>query len=141
MKVSGMPVESDGTWNQAGWATYAAIMLFGAGIVGIVNGVWAFRYSDREADLVLVEKNIELWGTVSLLSGVLMLAAGIGVFSGKSWARWTGIVLSLYGLGWVVGWAEIQPMQSLIGALIHISVIFALATHPVTVEEIPRVGP
>ena len=34
---------------------------------------------------------------------------------------------------WNVGWAEIQPIQSLIGALINISVVFALATHPVTV--------
>jgi hypothetical protein len=137
MKVSSMPIESDGMWNQAGWATYAAIMLFGGGIVGIVNGVWAFRYSDRQADLVLAEKNVELWGAVSLLGGVLMLAAGIGVFSGKGWARWTGIGISVLGLGWVAGWAEIQPMQSLISALIYISVIFALATHPVTVEKGP----
>jgi hypothetical protein len=129
-----MPIESDGMWQQAGWATYAAIMLFGGGIVGIVNGIWALRYSERQADLVLAEKNLELWGAVSLLGGVLMLAAGIGVFIGKSWARWTGIGLAVLGIGWVAGWAEIQPMQSLIAAIIYISVIFALATHPVTVE-------
>jgi hypothetical protein len=130
-----MPIERDGMWQQAGWATYAAIMLFGGGIVGIVNGIWALRYSERQADLVAAAKNLELWGAVSLVGGVLMVAAGIGVFNGKSWARWTGIVLAVLGIGWVTGWAEIQPMQSLIGALIYITVIFALATHPVTVER------
>ena len=28
-------------------------MLFGGGIVGLVNGVWALRYDEREADLVV----------------------------------------------------------------------------------------
>ena len=31
------------------------------------------------------------------------------------------------------GWAEIQPTQSLIGSLIFASVVYALATNPVTV--------
>ena len=130
-----MSNETDGVWHQAGWATYAAIMLFGGGLVGIVNGVWALRYDDREADLVVAERNLELWGTVALLGGVVMLAAAIGVFSGKEWARWTGIAISLVAIIWAIGWAEIQPIQSLISALIYVSVVFALATHPITVER------
>lgn len=130
-----MSKETDGVWHQAGWATYAAIMLFGGGLVGIVNGVWALRYDDREADLVVAERNLELWGTVALLGGVVMLAGAIGVFSGKEWARWTGIAISLVAIIWAIGWAEIQPIQSLISALIYVSVVFALATHPITVER------
>ena len=130
-----MSNETEGVWHQAGWATYAAIMLFGGGLVAIVNGVWALRYGDREADLVVAERNLELWGTVAVLGGVVMLAAAIGVFSGKEWARWTGIAISVAAIIWAVGWAEIQPIQSLISALIYISVVFALATHPVTVER------
>jgi hypothetical protein len=126
--------ETQGHWQQAGWATYAAIMLFGGGLVGIVNGTWALRYDDREADLVLAERNLELWGIGALIGGVAMLAAAIGVFNGKQWARWAGIVLAVLAIVWTVGWAEIQPTQSLIAALIYISVVFGLATHPVTVE-------
>jgi hypothetical protein len=127
-----MPIKTDEVWKQSGWATYAAIMLFGGGLVGIVNGTWALRYDDQQAELVLAEETLEVWGVVALLGGILMLTAGIGVFTGKSWARWTGITLAVLGIVWVAGWAQIQPMQSLIGALIYISVIFALATHPVT---------
>ena len=132
-----MPNAIDDTWQQAGWATYAAIMLFGGGIVGIVNGIWALRYNEREADLVLAERNLELWGTTSLLGGMLLLGAGIGVFYGKHWARWTGIVLSVLAIVWSAGWAEIQPMQSLIGTLIFMSVVFSLAISPVDVERTP----
>ena len=130
-----MSNETDEIWRQAGWATYAAIMLFGGGLVGIINGVWAIRYEAREADLVMAERSLELWGTFSLIGGVVMLTAAIGVFSGRDWGRWTGIVISVLAIIWNVGWAEIQPTQSLIGALINISVVFALATHPVTVER------
>jgi hypothetical protein len=130
-----MSNETDGMWHQAGWATYAAIMLFGGGLVGIVNGVWALRYDKREADLVVAEQNLTLWGAIALLGGIVMLATSIGVFSGKQWARWSGIVIAVLTIVWNVGWAEIQPIQSLIGALIYISVVFALATHPVTVER------
>jgi len=130
-----MPNETEGMWHQAGWATYAAIMLFGGGLVGVVNGVWALRYGAREADLVTAEGNLELWGAIALLGGAVMLAAAIAVFSGKNWGRWAGIMIAVVAIVWNVGWAEIQPIQSLIGALINISVVFALATHPVTVKR------
>ena len=110
-------------------------MLFGAGLVGIVNGVWALRYRDRVADLVLAEKNVEVWGWIALIGGILLLTAGIGVFRGKRWARWTGIGLAVLGIVWNIGWAEIQPAQSLIGAFIFISVVYALATTPVTLDR------
>jgi hypothetical protein len=130
-----MSNETDGVWQQGGWATYAAIMLFGGGLVGIVNGIWALRYDTREADLVLAERTLEAWGAVALLGGIVMLATAIGVFNGQQWARWAGIVVGVLAIVWSVGWAEIQPIQSLIGALIYISVVFALATHPVTVDR------
>jgi hypothetical protein len=69
-----------------------------------------------------------------LIVGIIGLFL-VGVFSGKEWARWTGIVISVAAIIWAVGWAEIQPIQSLISALIYVSVVFALATHPVTVER------
>ena len=131
-----MANETDDKWQQAGWATYAAIMLFGGGLVGIVNGIWALRYNDKLADLVVAEKNLELWGATSLLGGIVMLAAGIGVFNRKPWARWTGIAIAALSIVWSVGWAEIQPTQSLIGALIYSSVVFALATNTVTAQPV-----
>ncbi|MGI9645276.1 MAG: DUF7144 family membrane protein [Ilumatobacteraceae bacterium] len=130
-----MANEPDGTLEQAGWATYAAIMLFGGGLVGMVNGVWALRYEEREADLVLAERDLVLWGTILLIGGILMVAISIGVFTGRAWARWSGIVIAVLSIVWNVAWAEIQPTQSLIGALIGISVVFALATNPVTVTQ------
>jgi hypothetical protein len=129
-----MPNETESQWDQAGWATYAAIMLFGTGLVGIVNGAWALRYNDTETTLVLAEKNLELWGLVAVLGGLLLLATGIGAFYGKIWARWTGIVLAVLGIVWNVAWSEVQPTQSLIGAMLFASVVYALATTPVTVN-------
>ena len=41
---------------------------------------------------------------------------------------WAGLLVGS------VAWAEIQPTQSLIGAVINVSVMYALASHPVTIE-------
>ena len=123
--------ETPDGWTQAGWVTYAAIMLFGGGLVGIVNGVWALRYDDREADLVIAEGNLDLWGVSALAVGVVMLAAGIGLFYGRGWARWTGIAVSVVAIVWSIGWAEIQPTQSLIASAIYVSVVYALSAHSV----------
>lgn len=130
-----MPNETESYWEQAGWATYAGIMLFGLGLVGIVDGVWALRYNELDAQLVLAEGNVELWGWGALIGGILFLATGIGVFTGKTWARWTGILLAMIAIPWSVAWAAIQPTQALIGALLAASIVYALATHPVTVSH------
>ena len=129
-----MPNETESQWDQAGWSTYAAIMLFGTGLVGILNGVWALRHDEIETTLVVAADDLLLWGLVALLGGLLLLATGIGAFYGKAWARWTGIVLSVLGIVWNVAWSEVQETQSLIGALLFASVVYALATTPVTVE-------
>jgi len=38
--------------------------------------------------------DIETWGWVTLLWGILAALVGVGLLSGSSWARWTAIVIA-----------------------------------------------
>jgi uncharacterized membrane protein HdeD (DUF308 family) len=112
-----------------GWVTYAGIMLIVSGMISIIDAIWAFRYKDTLVDLVFFENNIQTWGVIWLIVGVVLIAAGFGVFSAQSWARVTGIVAASVAVLSNLSWAEVQPQQSLIGALLGSLVIYGLAVH------------
>ncbi len=112
-----------------GWVTYAGIMMIVVGMISIVDAIWAFRYNDTLADLVFFENNIQTWGVIWLIVGVVLIAAGFGVFSAQPWARVTGIVAASVAVLSNLSWAQIQPQQGLIGALLASLVIYGLAVH------------
>ncbi|MGI9622689.1 MAG: DUF7144 family membrane protein [Acidimicrobiales bacterium] len=113
----------------SGWITYSGILLVVAGVISILDAIWAFRYNDTVADLVLFESNLEVWGVFWLIVGVVLLAAGFGVFQGEQWARWTGIVASSIAIWLNLSWAVVQPTQGLIGAILAALVLYGLAAH------------
>jgi hypothetical protein len=120
---------NDQAVRGTGWVTYAGILLIVAGVVAIVDAIWAFRYNDSVADLVLFEDNIEVWGVIWLIVGVVLLAAGYGVFSAQQWARWTGIIAASFAVVSNLSWARVQPTEGLIGAILAILVVYGLAAH------------
>jgi hypothetical protein len=102
-------------------------MLIVAGAVSILNSIWAFRYSDTLADLIIFEEDLEVWGIIWLVVGIILILAGIALFSLERWARWVGIVAASIAILSNLSWAQIQPTQSLIGAALAALVVYGLA--------------
>ena len=117
------------TTKGSGWLTYSGIMLVLIGAVSILDAIWAFRYDDTVADLVFFEDNLAAWGWIWLIVGIVLIAAGVGIFNRAQWARWTGIVVASLALLSNLSWAQIQPTQGLIGALLSGLVIYGLARY------------
>ena len=120
-----METDTKGT----GWVTYSGIMLIVAGAAALVDSIWAFRYDDTVADLVLFEDNLAVWGWIWLVVGVLLIAAGFAVFNAAPWARLVGIVFASVAIVSNLSWAQIQPQQGLIGAALAALVVYGLAAH------------
>ena len=120
---------ADNDVRGTGWVTYSGIMLIVAGAIAVIDAIWAFRYNDTLADLWLFENNLEVWGVIWLILGAVLIAAGFGVFRAESWARWTGIVAASFALVSNLSWAQIQPTQGLIGALLAALVVYGLAAY------------
>ena len=120
---------TDATTKGTGWVTYAGILLLVAGVSSIIDAIWAFRYDDTLSDLVFFEGDLAVWGVIWLIIGGVLLAAGYAVFQGESWARWTGIIAGSVAIVSNLSWAQIQPTQGLIGAIMASLLVYGLAAH------------
>lgn len=112
-----------------GWVTYSGIMLIVAGFGALIDAIWAFRYDDTLAALVIFEDNLTMWGVIWLIVGAVLIAAGFGVFNAQPWARVTGIVAASLAMLSNLSWASVQPQQALIGAVLAALVIYGLAVY------------
>jgi hypothetical protein len=115
-----------------GWLLYAGIMMILVGSFQAIDGLIALFNDDlfvvRPNGLV-VNVDYTAWGWTHLLLGILLIAAGAAVFSGRIWGRTLGVVAAM--LSAVVNFAFIPayPVWSLLIITVDILVIYALIAH------------
>ena len=115
-----------------GWLMFAGIMLILVGAFQAIDGLVALfkdeLYVVRPNGLV-VNVDYTAWGWTHLLLGILLIAAGYAVFSGKVWGRTLGVIAAI--LSAVVNFAFIPayPVWSLLIITVDILVIYALIAH------------
>ena len=115
----------------AGWAGFAGVMLVIIGVMDIIQGLVAvindeFYVVGQEW---VFEFDITAWGWIHLIAGVILVASGIGIFSGNVAARTVGVVVA--GIAAIINfaWLPYFPVWSIIIIAICISVIWALTAH------------
>jgi uncharacterized membrane protein (DUF106 family) len=75
------------------------------------------------------EFDITAWGWIQLTLGVILIASGIGIFSGNVTARTVGVIIA--GLAAIVNfaWLPYYPVWSIIVIAICVTVIWAHTAH------------
>ena len=95
-----------------------------AGLVAIVNDdfyvvtqEWIFEFSTTS------------WGWTHLILGIVVLFAGIGVFSAAVWARTVGVILD--GISGLVAfaWLPYYPVWAILFVTLSVFTIWALTVH------------
>jgi hypothetical protein len=104
-------------------------MLILAGLLNVIYGLWALDRSDIRSDLLMYEERLEVWGWIYLVVGIVVIAAGIGVFSRAQWARWTGIVAASLAIAINALTVFEFPDQSMIAILLAAAAVYALAVY------------
>ncbi|HXQ78274.1 MAG TPA: hypothetical protein VN797_08700, partial [Gemmatimonadaceae bacterium] len=75
-----------------GWVTFASVMLGLAGIWNSIAGILAISSSRvYTGHSVLVFGNLNTWGWIVLLLGIIQLIASAALFAGSEFGRWFGI--------------------------------------------------
>jgi hypothetical protein len=116
----------------AGWAVFGAIMLVIAGSVNVMQGLVAlldegYFLVPNGDDLLLVDYTA--WGVVSIVWGALAIAAGIGVFATKGWARWGAVAIAGVSILIQIDFLAAFPFWSGLIIAFDVLVILALTAH------------
>ncbi len=115
-----------------GWLVFAGAMMILVGAFQAIDGLIALfndeLYVVRPSGLV-VNIDYTAWGWTHLLLGILLIAAGYAVFSGKVWGRTLGVIAAMISA--IVNFAFIPayPVWSLLIITVDVLVIYALIAH------------
>jgi hypothetical protein len=83
-----------------GWIVFAGIVLVVAGAEMFINGLWALNASTAIVNsfrgrLLFSDNNLDTWGWIYVIVGLVVLVAGLCVFMRMQWARIIGVVAAM----------------------------------------------
>ena len=120
-----------------GWIAFAGVIMIISGglnalygLIGVVNDEWVV-WTNRSS----LYLDISQWGVVHLVVGLVMLLAGIGVFSGNILARTVGVIVASVSLIANFFFIPAYPLWALIVITIDLLVIWALTAHGKEMRE------
>src|SRR4029453_550653 len=117
-----------------GWYDFAGAMFGIAGFFNGIPGLTAIFKKESFSEDALVYQNLQLWGWIWLILGVVQIGAAISLFSGRG--RVLGIVLAAGSA--VVSFTSIgaYPLWAILVIAIDVLIIHGLTlhAHPSTVD-------
>jgi hypothetical protein len=120
-----------------GWALFAAVMLLVVGVFQALAGLVGII----EDDFVVVgpeytyEFSVTAWGWAHLILGIVLVLAGLGIFTGNVLARTVGVGLAALSAIANFAWLPYQPFWSIVMIAVAVSVIWALTVHGRDITE------
>jgi hypothetical protein len=117
------------TEQRSGWVTFAGVLLLIAGVLNVIYGIAAigdskFFISDQKYIL----SNLNTWGWVTLILGVLQLIAAFSLWSGGLYGRIFAIgAAGLSSIGALLS-IPAYPLWSLAIFALDIIIIHQIAT-------------
>lgn len=123
---------------QAGWTAFAAILMIFGGAMAALQGISAIAKDDvfvATRDYVF-QFNLTGWGWIHLILGIVIVLAGLALFTGAVWARVVGVVLAGLGALANFAWLPHYPLWSLVLIAIDVFIIWALCAGPRRREDL-----
>ncbi|MEU7765340.1 hypothetical protein AB0B25_09505 [Nocardia sp. NPDC049190] len=108
---------------------FAGVLILVAGVLHVLTAIAAIAGRDifvvTEDQVFLVD--VTAWGWIHLVLAVLMVTAGVGIVTGKTWGYLAGIVLAALSIVDNFLFASIYPFWALVLIAVDVLVIWALA--------------
>lgn len=115
-----------------GWIVFAAVMMIMVGILHAIVGLVAIfkdaYYAVPKSGLV-ISVDYTAWGWIHLILGIVVAAAGFGLFNGQTWARTVGVIVAVVSLLANFSFASAYPVWSIILITVDVLIIYALTVH------------
>ncbi|MET9394844.1 hypothetical protein ABZY20_31295 [Streptomyces sp. NPDC006624] len=83
--------------TAGGLVTFAAVLLFVAGILDLFRGIMAIANDDVYVTTpnYIFKADLTSWGWIQLILGVIAMAVSVGLFSRSLWARVVGVGIAV----------------------------------------------
>lgn len=115
-----------------GWIVFAGVMLVMIGTFHFIQGLVAIfkdeYYLVTDSGLA-VSVDFTAWGWTHLIGGIIVFAAGLGLFAGQTWARVTGVIVAALSAVLNFGFLAAYPVWSALVIAMDVFVIYALTAH------------
>ncbi|MFG1795710.1 hypothetical protein [Nocardia altamirensis] len=108
---------------------FAGVLILLTGLLHLLTAIAAIAGRDifvvSEDQVFLID--VSTWGWIHVVIAVLILVAGFGIVTGKTWGYLAGIVMAVLSILDNFLFAPIYPFWSLVIIAIDVLVIWALA--------------
>jgi hypothetical protein len=114
----------------AGWLMFAGIMVLIVAVLNIIYGIAAIdgsKFFIEDEKFILSDLNT--WGWIVLIIGVLQLFAGFSIWAGGGYGRWIGIITASVSAIGALLTIPGYPFWSLAIFAIDILIIYGLAAY------------
>jgi hypothetical protein len=131
-------VQPTGMTAWVGLVAFGGAMLLLLGMFHIVEGLMAlFRddYFQVPSSQLTVHVDWTVWGITHMAAGVAMIAAGIGLFTGQTWARVAAVLLCMISAIVSLGFVQADPVWSTLMIALDTLVIWAVIMHGGELKE------
>jgi hypothetical protein len=120
-----------------GWVTFALVML---GITGTLNAIYGIAAISSSSFYVAgaqhVLGDLNTWGWVVLIFGVLQGIAALAILAEAQWARWLGVLLAATGAVVHLVWMPASPLAALAMFGLDVLIVYGLVAHGAPREAI-----
>ena len=122
--------------GPTGWAVFAGTVL---SIVGAFNIIYGLAAIFRDEVITTTGQHVIIWdvtryGWILFIFGILQLLAGMALFAGAGWARWTAVVLAGVNAVGNVPFLTVQPIWTGLIIALDIIVIYQLSARWMDVD-------
>ena len=133
-----MPLTTDLSGNRnnyggsrAGAVAFAGVLLVIVGLFHAIQGIVAIASEDfyTRTEEYIFQFSLATWGWIHLVLGALVLAAGIGLFFGYTWARTIAVLAAAASLVGNFAWLPHHPIWGLSLMALDVFIIWAALMH------------
>lgn len=115
-----------------GWLFFAATMLGLAGVMRVIDSIWAFNYGGALPENLkdgVLGSNLHTYAWVWLGVGAVLLLSSFLVMVRSQFGRWIGYFAAVIGGVAAITWMPYYPIWSLVYVVLAVLVLYALVVH------------
>lgn len=115
-------------YSGSGWRAFAGTLILLAGLFNIVDGLVAV-YNSHFVSHHVVFGNLDSWAWAIFGLGVLEVLVSLGIFSGKGFAAFLGVILAALNAVGQLMFIRSYPAWSVFVIALDVLVIYGLTVH------------